>query len=157
MWHERVVQPDKLIWWKFFGQSWIMNHFALLLLCLSLASFMAWYSFSVWESAEIWRPRWQTWQIFLKSTSCFLMTGLCQVSRFLSSLHWLDPGFLYALFVQWSILATKLNPPQSVFHIWALKLFFYILKHNVPSYITLTFTNSFLLFHLQLQNLTVFT
>ena len=39
----------------------------------------------------------------------------------ISSLHGLDLGFLYALFMQWSILATKLNsyphPPHAIFHI----------------------------------------
>ena len=70
-----------------------------------------------------------------------------------SSLNWLVLGFLYVIFAQSSIFPTKLNfypiPPPITFS--ALKLFFYILKHNVPSFLTVTFTNGVLLFYFHVK------
>ena len=40
--------------------------------------------------------------------------------------------------LKWSISATNLN--SFPFQFWALELFFYILKRNVPSYLTLTYS-----------------
>ena len=63
---------------------------------------------------------------------------------FWSSLHWLGLGFLYALFVQWSILAIKLNSstPHPVFHFLSAQTYSFIYsKHNVPSDLTLTFSD----------------
>ena len=41
---------------------------------------------------------------------------------------------------------TEFLPPNQFSTFWALKLLFYMFKHNVPSYLTLTFTNRALLF-----------
>ena len=46
--------------------------------------------------------------------------------KFVSSLHWLNLAFLYAVFVHWSILATELNfsPLYPILMLWALRQFF---------------------------------
>ena len=51
-----------------------------------------------------------------------------------SSLHWLDPGFLLALFVKWSILGTKLNSPHPVFYILRKLIFKNVWLSNENSY-----------------------
>ena len=63
-----------------------------------------------------------------QGSHCPVLQGNTDLYFFASCLHWLDLGFLYAFFVQWSIFPTKLNsyPDPSPFsHFEALRLFFY--------------------------------
>ena len=77
-----------------------------------------------------------------------------------SCLHSLVLGFLYAIFVQWSILATSypIPPPPKLPHHTHFErpTCSIMLKHNVPSCFTLTFVVGTFLFYLLVKNMTVF-
>ena len=75
-----------------------------------------------------------------------------------SSLHWLNLRFFMPFCTVEHISdQPKFLPPIQFSTFWVPKLFYYILKHNVPSYLTLTLTTRVLLFYLPLKNITVFT
>ena len=64
----------------------------------------------------------------------FFLTGCCFYLLYLvSSLHWLIPGFLYALFTQWSVFATIKEPSLLSAQSGILQLW-----HFVPLYLTYT-------------------
>ena len=54
------------------------------------------------------------------------------ISRNFSSLHWLNLDFLYAVSVQWGVLANQTNspPPIPILHIISAQTILLMLKHN---------------------------
>ena len=91
---------------------------------------------------------------------CLFQICLLNNPMHCSSLHWLVLGFLYAIFVQWSILATSYPiPPLQLPHHTHFErpTYSFMLKHNVPSCLTLTFADGTFLFYLQVKNVTIFT
>ena len=120
--------------------------------------FERYYLFLCWHNAAADFATFQNfklWLVYASNEISCLKIWLAKLERqnsFYSSIKVVSIDlfcfFLYAFFIQLSILVTEesfLPHPSPPF--WAPKLLFYFLKRNVPTWLTLTFPNCNLLFY----------